>query len=66
MSTFFNPGAREKRMNPNVRFSAWCFSWCRGDTGTRRALQAFRLHASDAITMYAQLLTSLSTGAVSA
>ena len=50
----------------NFRFSAWCFAWCRGDTGTSRALQAFRLHANDPITMYAQLLTKLSTGVVNA
>jgi len=31
----------------NVRFSALCLAWCRGDTGTSRALQAFRLHAND-------------------
>ena len=35
----------------NVRFSASCLARCRGDTGTSRALQALRLHASDAITM---------------
>ena len=51
----------------SVRFSASCARRaCRGATGTSNALHAFRLHASDAITMYAQLLTRSSTGAVSA
>ena len=49
-----------------VRFSAWCFASCRGDTGTSKALQAFRLQAKLAITIYAQLLTRLSTGVVRA
>ena len=29
----------------NVRFSALCFTSCRGDTGTSKAIQAFRLQA---------------------
>ena len=49
-----------------VRFSARCFASCRGDTGTSKALQAFRLQPKLAITIYAQLLTKVSTGVVSA
>src|ERR1700728_5070461 len=49
-----------------VRFSALCLSACRGVTGTSKALQAFRLQANDAMTMYAQLLTRLYTGVASA
>jgi hypothetical protein len=49
-----------------VRFSASCFASCRGDTGTSKALQAFRLQAKLAITIYAQLLTKSLTGVVSA
>src|SRR3954447_26743971 len=44
------------------RFSARYFSAHRPPSGRTRALHAFRLQASDAITMYAQLLTRLSTG----
>jgi hypothetical protein len=50
----------------SFRFSSLCLAWCRGETGTRRALHALRLQANDAITMYAQLLTKSSTGAVNA
>ena len=46
----------------NVRFSARCFAACRADTGTSKALQAFRLQARLAITIYAQLLTRSFTG----
>src|SRR3954451_15031465 len=48
------------------RFSARYFSAHRPPSGRTRALHAFRLHASDAITIYAQLLTRLSTGIASA
>src|SRR3954447_20199033 len=48
------------------RFSARYFSDHRPCSGRTSALHAFRLHASDAITIYAQLLTRLSTGIVSA
>src|SRR5947208_15506555 len=48
------------------RFSARYFSAHRPVSGSTRALQAFRLHASDAITMYAQLLTRSFTGIASA
>src|ERR687890_36327 len=44
------------------RFSARYFSAHRPVSGSTRALHAFRLHARLAITMYAQLLTKLSTG----
>src|SRR5262249_27110959 len=45
-------------------FSARCSAACRGSSGTHSAAHAFRLQANEAITMYAQLLTRLSTGAV--
>ena len=48
------------------RFSARCFSACRGSSGSSNAAHAFRLHARLAITMYAQLLTRSSTGVASA
>ena len=48
------------------RFSARYFSAHRPRSGSTRALHAFRLHARDAITMYAQLLTRSSTGIASA
>src|SRR3954467_15037468 len=44
------------------RFSARCFSAHRPPSGNTNAAHAFRLHASDAITMYAQLLTVSPTG----
>src|SRR3954464_3440135 len=44
------------------RFSARYFSAHRPDSGSTRALHAFRLHARLAITIYAQLLTRSSTG----
>src|SRR3954453_7988006 len=48
------------------RFSARYFSAPRPASGSTRALHAFRVHASDAITMYAQLLTRSFTGIASA
>src|SRR5918998_3021024 len=48
------------------RFSARYFSAHRPVSGSTRALHAFRLHASDAITIYAQLLTRSPTGIASA
>ena len=39
---------------------------CRGSSGNSSAAHAFSVQANDAITMYAQLLTRLSTGAVKA
>src|SRR3954453_297508 len=48
------------------RFSARDFSDHRPSWGSTSALHAFRLHASDAITMYAQLLTRSPTGISSA
>src|SRR4051794_31088272 len=50
----------------NDRFSSRYFFDHRPCSGSTRALHAFRLHASDAITMYAQLLTRLSTGIANA
>src|SRR3954447_23672533 len=50
----------------SVRFSARYFSAHRPPSGRTRALHAFRLHAKDAITMYAQLLTRSFTGIASA
>src|SRR5262249_11072942 len=50
----------------NDLFSASCLAVCRGVTGTSKALQAFRLQAREAMTIYAQLLTRLSTGVVKA
>src|SRR6266436_1538685 len=47
-------------------FSARYFSAQRPCSGKTSALHAFRLQASDAITMYAQLLTKLSTGIANA
>src|SRR4051794_7390441 len=44
------------------RFSARNFAAHRPPSGNTRALHAFRLHASDAITIYAQLLTRSPTG----
>src|ERR1700733_13681858 len=44
------------------RFSARCFSDQRPFSGTSNAAHAFRLHARLALTMYAQLLTRVSTG----
>src|SRR5208282_1661437 len=49
-----------------VRFSAFWLSASGPVAGASNALQAFRLQATDAITMYAQLLTRVSTGVVSA
>src|SRR5512135_649547 len=46
------------------RFSARYFSAQRPGSGSTKALQAFRLQARLAITMYAQLLTRSSTGIV--
>src|SRR5881227_423620 len=48
------------------RFSARYFSAHRPDSGSTRALHAFRLQARPAITMYAQLLTRSFTGIASA
>src|SRR3982751_714312 len=48
------------------RFSDRYFSAHRPVSGRTRALHAFRLHASDAITMYAPLLTMSPTGIASA
>src|SRR3954470_5842074 len=50
----------------NDRFSSRYFFDHRPCSGSTRALHAFGLHASDAITMYAQLLTRLSTGIANA
>src|SRR5580693_2696690 len=50
----------------SVRFSPSCFALCRGDTGTSKADQTFTLQAKLAITIYAQLLTRVSTGVVRA
>src|SRR5205823_18449 len=46
----------------NDPFSARCFLLHRPFSGSSNAAHAFRLHARLAITMYAQLLTRLSTG----
>src|SRR5512142_1920959 len=46
----------------NDRFSARCLSAHRECSGSSNDAHAFRLHARLAITMYAQLLTKLSTG----
>ena len=56
---------RELHSQPRA-CSARCFAACRGVTGTSKALHAFRLQATDAITMYAPLLIRVSTGVVSA
>ena len=59
--------AVRRELHPQQRPSLGpCFASCRGDTGTSKAAQAFRLQAKLAITIYAQLLTKLSTGVVSA
>ncbi len=59
-----------KVLNSNFntqRFSARCFSTQRpGRSGNSNAHHAFRSQASAVMTMYAQLLTRLSTGARSA
>src|SRR5512135_334987 len=44
------------------RFSAPCFAAHREGSGSSNAAHAFRLQASEAMTMYAQLLTRSSTG----
>ena len=49
----------------SVRFSALRFSFQRPVSGNNNAAHALRLQAKPAITMYAQLLWRLSTGAVS-
>src|SRR5512135_2006291 len=56
----------ENSIRNSDRFSARCFSAHRGCSGTSNAAHAFRLHARPAITMYAQLLTRLSTGIANA
>src|SRR3954447_5941589 len=48
------------------RFSARYFAAHRPPSGSTRALHAFRLHASEAITMYAQFPTRSPTGIASA
>src|SRR5918998_6542824 len=48
------------------RFSARYFSAHRPCSGSTKALHAFRLHASEAITIYAPLLTRSPTGIASA
>src|SRR5271169_1289109 len=50
----------------NVRFSALWLSASGPVAGASNALQALRLQATEAITMYAQLLTRSPTGAFSA
>ncbi len=45
-----------------VSFSVSCLSRHRPETGNSNAYQAFNVQASDAITMYAQLLSRVSTG----
>ena len=50
----------------SVRFWIRCSRACRGVSGTSNAAHAFRLQARLAMTMYAQLLTRLSTGVVRA
>src|SRR3954447_24188395 len=49
-----------------LRRSARCSSACPGSSGSSKAAHAFNVHASDAITMYAQLLTRSFTAAFSA
>ena len=49
-----------------ARFSAACFAFQRPVSGSSRANHALSDHASETITMYAQLLTRVSTGACSA
>ena len=49
-----------------IRFSSLRASASRPPVGSDNAIHAFRLHAREPITMYAQLLTSVSTGAASA
>src|SRR5512135_3369701 len=56
----------ENSIRSNDRFWARCFSAHRGCSGSSNADQAFRLQASEAITMYAQLLTRLSNGIANA
>src|SRR3954451_8489714 len=48
------------------RFSARYFSAHRPRSGSTRALHAFRLHANEAITIYAQLPTRSPTGIANA
>src|SRR3954453_7217189 len=56
----------ENSIRSRDRFSARYFSAHRPRSGSTKALHAFRLHASDAITIYAPLLTSPSTGIANA
>ena len=53
-------------MPNNQRFSARCFSDQRPVSGSINAAQALRFQAKLVITMYAQLLNSVSTGAYNA
>ena len=55
-----------KSMRNSVRFFSSCVFRHRGLTGIKSDPQAFKLQASEAITMYAQLLVRLSSGAVNA
>lgn len=55
-----------KSMRSKRCFNASCIACQRGLTGTSSADQALRLQAKDAMIMYAQLLSSVSSGAVSA
>ena len=55
-----------KSIRNSVRFSSSCVLRHRGLTGIKSEAQAFRLQASEVITMYAQLLVRLSSGAVNA
>jgi hypothetical protein len=54
-----------KSIRNSVRFSACCFSRGWPVSGNKSAAHAFRLQASEAIAIYAQLLSRLSTGAAS-
>ena len=53
---------RKSMVSRRRRCSLWC-SAQRGVTGSRRAHQAFRVQASAAMVMYAQLAHSVFTGA---
>ena len=54
-----------KRLNSirnSMRFSRRCRSRQRGDSGIDKASHAFKFQANEVMTMYAQLLSSVSTG----
>src|SRR5512135_1366237 len=66
-TTWHGPGINatqnvENSIRSSDRFAARCLAAHQGGSGRSNAAHAFRLQASEAFTMYAQLLTRSSTG----